>query len=334
MSKLAEKFALGKKALADRAALEKAASEGDASSSQSSNALTHRPAGPLHGSVSTMKIDMLQTEVRALRSGKPMVRIAPGEIRPSAWKNRHEDSFKSKEFEALKGEILSAGGNIQPIKIRPIAVTEGSPYKYEIVFGRRRHRACLDHGLDVLSMIEDLDDKHLFIEMDRENRQREDLRPYEQGVMYADALDKGLFPSLRKLAEEVGADATNVSKAVSLARLPPKVIGVFVSPLDIQFRWASELKAVLETDADVVYQRCGAIAKSRLEGKAISSAEAFNLLVGKNEKAAPVRPRLVKSGDRVLAITQKGNKVAFEIDGLSKDTLNKIEMFIAEQMKL
>ena len=83
---------------------------------------------------------------------------------------------------ALKSEMESAGGNVQAIKVRPIPGTE--PQEYEIVFGHRRHRACLDLGLEVLATIESIDDKELFKEMDRENRQRADLRPYEQGLMY------------------------------------------------------------------------------------------------------------------------------------------------------
>jgi ParB family chromosome partitioning protein len=56
--------------------------------------------------------------------------------------------------------------------------------------------------------------------------------------MYRKALDEGLYPSLRKLAESVKVDVSLVSKSVSLARLPEAVVAAFPSPLDIQFRWA------------------------------------------------------------------------------------------------
>jgi ParB family chromosome partitioning protein len=107
--------------------------------------------------------------------------------------------------------------------------------------GHRRHQACLELGLPVFAVIEALDDQSLFVEMDRENRQRKDLRPYEIGLMYAKALDDGLFPSAKKLAEAVGIDLSQLGKALSLARLPQDVLGAFQSPLDLQYRWASEL---------------------------------------------------------------------------------------------
>ena len=67
-------------------------------------------------------------------------------IKPSKWANRHEASFLTAEFEELKAEIAAAGGNVQPIKVRPVEVLNGSTPStdttYELIFGHRRHRAC------------------------------------------------------------------------------------------------------------------------------------------------------------------------------------------------
>lgn len=325
MSKLSEKFAAGKKAVADRAAL--TAMDG----SVPAPSPFVRAAGPLHGSVSTMKIDMLKSEVERLRAGKPGVNLPPSEIRPSSWANRHADSFKSAEFEGLKAEIKSAGRNIQPIKVRPVRDSQDG-FKYEVVFGHRRHRACFDLGLDVWSIVEEMDDKHLFIEMDRENRQRADLRPYEQGLMYVRALDQGLFASIRKLAEDVGADPTNVSRAVGLARLPAAVLNAFESPLDIQYRWVVELKALVDKEPDVVLTRAAGISDKRAAGIPVSSLAALHVLIGKDQNSVVSRPKIVKVGNRVLSISERKDKVSFEIDVLAKDKIAKIGKFIAAVM--
>ena len=136
--------------------------------------------------------------------------------------------------------------------MRPL---KGHSGMYEVVFGHRRHQACLELDINVLAMIEDLDEKSLFVEMDHENRQRKDLRPYEQGVMYARALDEGLFPSMRKMAEEVGVEAGTASKAIALARLPAEVLAAFVSPLDLQFRWASDLTQAIQKNPELVLSK-------------------------------------------------------------------------------
>ena len=182
--------------------------------------------------------------------------IDPTRIVRSKWANRHELSFVGPEFEGLKEDIRSQGGNVQPIKVRHLKDESG---KYEIVFGHRRHQACLELGIDVQAVIDDLDEKHLFIEMDRENRQRKDLRPYEIGAMYSKALEEGLFSSARKLAEEVGIDQSQLNKALSLARLPADILSAFESPLDLQYRWVADLVGAIQKDPDYILSVAKAI---------------------------------------------------------------------------
>ena len=206
--------------------------------------------------------------------GADVVRdLNPGCIKASRWANRSEASLRSKDFEKLKAEIENAGGNVQPIKVRPLSGVIG---EFEIVFGHRRHRACLELGLPVRALIEEMGDADLFAQMDRENRQRADLRPFEQGVMYAKALDEGLFSSMRKMAEALGVDVGNASKAVALARLPTTVLGAFQSPLDLQQAWATPLSAALQKNPEAV------LAKAKiLAGKSpkLASAKVFNDLL-------------------------------------------------------
>jgi ParB family chromosome partitioning protein len=204
----------------------------------------------------------------------PTRRIDPTKIKASRWANRHEESFSNAEFEQLKGEIESAGGNVQPVKVRPLSGRVG---EYELIFGHRRHRACLELGLGVMAVIENMDDVELFCQMDRENRERASLRPYEAGVMYARALDEGLFPSARKLAESAAIDLSQLGKALALARLPSDVLDAFPSPLDLQYRWVSELTQAIQKDPDVVL----AIAKSiKDEQQQLTAVQVFKRLTG------------------------------------------------------
>jgi ParB family transcriptional regulator, chromosome partitioning protein len=199
---------------------------------------------------------LLKAQLKEFENCSVTRRIDPKLIVRSKWENRHNLSFTGPEFEDLKEDIRSQGGNVQPIKVRHLAGRAGI---YEIVFGHRRHQACVELGVDVLAMVDDLDDKKLFIEMDRENRQRKDLRPYEVGAMYAKALDEGLFSSARRLAEEVGMDHSQLSKALNLARLPLDVLKSFESPLDLQYRWVVDLVNAIQKDPDYVLKIAKAI---------------------------------------------------------------------------
>jgi ParB family chromosome partitioning protein len=160
--------------------------------------------------------------------------------------------------------------------------------RYELVYGHRRHQACLELGLPVLAVVDNLDDRSLFVEMDRENRGRKDLSAWEQGMMYQRALDQGLFPSNRKLAEAVGADLTNVGRALYLANLPEAVLSAFPSPLDLQYRWATPLKEALEADLEAVETRASEI---RSTAPRPSAKEVFELLVApKKDGGSTVLP--------------------------------------------
>lgn len=218
--------------------------------------------------------------------------LDPNHIRPSRWANRHDLSFSTPAFQALKAEIAEAGSNVQPIKVRPLGEVDGVA-QYELVYGHRRHRACLELGLRVLALIDTLDDAALFVEMERENRGRADLSPWEQGVMYRRALDSGLFPSQRRLAAAIGAQSGNVSTAVQLGSLPKEVVQAFPSPLDLQFRWAAPLTTALEKDPAGVLSRAREI---MAETPRPSAKEVLARLLGSEEEAGPTATELKVAG--------------------------------------
>ncbi len=262
----------------------------------------------------------------------PSKKLDPKFVKPSKWANRHDKSFEGQEFSELKAEIESAGGNVQAIKVRPIPGT--SPQGYEIVFGHRRHRACLELGLLVLATIESIDDKELFKEMDRENRLRADLRPYEQGLMYVRALDEGLFGSQRKLAEDLGLQSSNVSTAINIARLPRAVLEAFVSPLEIQYRWSAPLNEVLRSNSDLLLSRANAIVADRLAGTKCSSAQVYERLIGTSEITPRSVSNTVKVGSKVsFKVSVSKDRVTIDLPALSKLVLAKVEKAIVDALK-
>ena len=202
------------------------------------------------------KLEEASNDLRQWEGAKAGRLLDPAGVRRSRWANRHQAGLQGAGYELLKQDVASAGGNVQPIKVRRIG---DEVFEYEIVFGHRRHQACLELGLPVLALIDNLSDTDLFVEMDRENRARKDLSPYEQGTMYRRALEEGLFPSNRKLAEAVGADLSAVGKALALASLPQPVLDAFSSPVDLQYRWAKPLVDALESDRDTVLERAAAL---------------------------------------------------------------------------
>ena len=227
----------------------------------------------------------------------------PKAIRRSEWANRVEAEFETLEFRQLKEEIASAGGNVQPIKVRAVldvtGVIDGQSPAYEIVFGHRRHQACLELGMSVSAIVvEKMDDRALFEAMDRENRGRKNLSAWEQGRMYDEAVRKGLYPSLRRLAESLGVNSSDASRAVQLAKLPRELVAAFSTPLDLQVRWAKPLTDAMQRDPEGVLAR----AREALgRGADRSAADVFAQLMAKPEKPA-AREIAIRSGKKKLAV--------------------------------
>ena len=232
----------------------------------------------------------------------PTRKLDPHDIVPSQWANRHPDAFKTAEFEALKQDIAAAGGNVQPIAVRPLA---GKAGRYEVVFGHRRHRACLELGIPVLATIETspISELELFSAMDRENRQRADLSPYEQGLMYRRALDAGLYPSNRRLAETLGVSHTWVANVLSVADLPPAILECFRTPIEIQHRHAKLISAALDEDRKALLRRAEKLRHA--PNKLAPSAVAAALLKAQDQSDLRLTSQILQVGGKQIGTWHK-----------------------------
>lgn len=275
------------------------------------------------------KVLLLEDRLKEF-DGALLVRLIPSDkVVASKWANRISANFKLPEFLAFKQEIKDAGGNVEPIKIRPKAGSEGI---YEIVYGHRRHRACFELGLPVLALIEDVTDVELFTEMDRENRGREDLSPWEQGRMYKQALDEGLYSSLGDLSKSVGVDKGNLSKCLKLAELPDAVVKAFPSPLDLQFRWAKILNDALSASSEAVLNRAKAITDDA--GTKFSANKVFELLIdAKPEKGA--LQEVVINGKSLAKISDSRGLVTVQFlkGALNQDRKEQLQSLLEDFLK-
>lgn len=245
-------------------------------------------------------VQSLESELKQYREGIRTLKLPTSTISLSRWANRHESSLRNSAFEALKDEIAHAGGNIQPILVRPASK---GPDCYELVFGHRRFAACAELGLPVLSMVMDLSDEELFTLMDRENRQRADLTPYEQGVMWGKALDAGLFSSARQLAAHLGISHTQVNRCLDIAHLPDYVVQVFETPTELQHRWVKPIKDLMQSDPELLVERAQ---KIKALGKSLPAAKAFEMLT-RTQTDEPKAPTIsLKRDGKVIGKISQG----------------------------
>lgn len=294
-------------------------------------------------SAAIKEAEELREKLKAFDGARPVRSLDPQTVRPSRWANRHEHSYADAAFEELKADIAAAGTNVQPISVRLVrdevlnGSTPASGPVYELVFGHRRHRACLELGLPVQALITEMSDQALFEAMEHENRARKNLSAWEQGCMYRRALEQGLYPSQRRLAEAVGVDVSQVSKSLSLARLPEAVVAAFASPLEIQFRWAQPLAEALQKDPEGVLARAASIRKS---GQGGSAAQVFAALTapaatGVLNGSTP-GPRVIEGAAGRRAVMQRDARgrlsVEFAVGAVTPEAEAALASFIAKML--
>lgn len=284
-----------------------------------------------------------ENERLKLEAGETL--IDPRQIVLTRWADRHPDSFSSPAFLELKEDIRQAGGNVQPIKVRPVKGTPSEPSsepRYELVYGSRRTRACLELGLHVRAVVDaNVDDQGLYVQMQRENRGRANLSAWEQGVSYHKALSEGLFPSARRLAESIGLDHSNMAKALRVAELPEEIVGAFRSPCDIQFRWAVALDKALQRDAQAVRTAARRMANENPRPKpqevfrALTQGSAGLAAKAEASEGERVDREILVGGKRGVIRSGKGGSTTIELEAgvVSRERWAELEVGLLRLLK-
>jgi hypothetical protein len=152
------------------------------------------------------------------------------------------------------------------------------------------------------------------------------FRPYEQGLHYKLALDRGLFPSIRSMAAAIGVDASQAAKVIKIAELPEEVMAAFGSPHVVQVNWAHALHRVLTRDRDGAIRRSKDIASGNPSKPSASSTFAA---ITRDASVEPFHAPTVEirdsAGQRVAWIRQeKGNyQIVLRAQGIALNSLEE-----------
>lgn len=131
--------------------------------------------------------------------------------------------FDQEKLQELAASILSTGGLLQPIVVRPIKD------KYEIVAGERRWRAAQIAGLaDVACLVFPYSDEQTLQASIIENINRSDLNPIEEAQAFQRLIDE--FDYLHEeVAASIGKSRTAITNSLRLLKLVPAVQQYLIS---------------------------------------------------------------------------------------------------------
>ena len=154
---------------------------------------------------------------------------------------RSEESITTASCASLIRSMRKHGQRL-PVLARQRACPEGT--EFELIYGARRLFAAQQLGIELLVDVREIDDRNAVIEMEVENRPRQDISPYERGVNYSRWLRAGYFKNQVELAKELGLSETRVSRLLRYAELPTVVVAAFNSVRDIKEEWAVRLAGI------------------------------------------------------------------------------------------
>jgi ParB family chromosome partitioning protein len=122
--------------------------------------------------------------------------------------------FNDEEIAALSHSI-KLHGVLQPI----LVVQDGDRYK--VIAGERRLRAAKMAGLDrIPARVLSTDDKATHEIALRENLDRVDLHPLEEGEGYISLLEAGAYSSHEAIAQAFGKPKSRITECIGFCRLP------------------------------------------------------------------------------------------------------------------
>ncbi|KZK96706.1 Chromosome-partitioning protein ParB [Pseudovibrio sp. Ad5] len=177
-----------------------------------------RPNGPQDTLNKAVSVSLDDTQISDAPA-KDVQAIKASLCEPSSIKDRMDVAVDA-ELEDLIQSIRDDGQKV-PILVRPHL---DKPGHYEIAYGRRRWKACLELGIAVLAIIDrNLNNEQLVIAQGKENHERKNLS-YIETAVFVEKVSKN-YPSKVVMAA-IGVNARSVLATYSKVtrNIPPGLI--------------------------------------------------------------------------------------------------------------
>jgi ParB family transcriptional regulator, chromosome partitioning protein len=203
-----------------------------------------------------------------------LVLVNPFRCRMWAMHDRIEEHLTE---ESCKAEIESFARQGQLLPVLGRRLHGERDFDIELVYGARRLYVARHLNKELQVRVQDIPDHAALIAMELENRQRQDVSPYERGLSYCRILRDGYFSSQEELSRAFGVSPSYVCRVLKIARLPAVVVSAFENPTVITEAWGLALVEALEDPARraVLVQRARAM---REHGRS-SAREVFERLI-------------------------------------------------------
>lgn len=210
-------------------------------------------------------------------------------------------------FETLKMSIKDQGQQV-PILVRP---SHNTPGRFEIIYGRRRVRACLELEIKVRANVQEMNDETALMAKGLENAARRGLSFYERALFAAEILSQG--KTTTKVGEVLGISRNAVSQLSRAANVVPRSVGVQIGPAPgsgrpkwFQLADAFESGKLKEKQAKALLSKMDRLTSDQRLDQLLKEIAKIGVTPKAKQERTPLNGVTVKSGQGLSINVKKG----------------------------
>lgn len=241
--------------------------------------------------------------------------LDPNDCRPWAYADRPEEEMGNIDELA---ESIKLHGQQEPILVRQ-AVNSSGDYDYEIIFGNRRWRACLQADVKLIAIVKPLSNQQAALYQKEENENRKDLSDLSRAKSYKTQLDAGIFNSEKELSDILGISKQNLNDIMAYTRLPAELIDVLPHLNTISRKTVVKMSVLSKEKKKL---KCMVTLAAQIDAKKITASNIEKYI----NKAMEIRyPKAHKEPENIFEVNDADNRLMFTIkQSASGDTTIKI----------
>lgn len=169
--------------------------------------------------------------------------VDPRECEPWKYANRLGDEMGDMN-ELI--ESIRENKQLQPALVRPHSNPQ-TKFKYEIIFGRRRHAACLKLGIPFLVIKKDIKNvQEAIISQDAENKYRKNVSNYSNSILYKRLLDDGIFKTEKELAIKLAIPSSTFNDLMAFSKIPLDIVKAISNIHELSTNLAAKIISLLK----------------------------------------------------------------------------------------
>lgn len=185
-----------------------------------------------------------------LENGALVQALDPVRVRHSRYANRLDLAYQDDDFQSLVADVRRTGGNEVVAKVRPLSETDENGCDFEIVYGHRRHAACVQAEVPFRAVVEDIDDGAAIEQAVLENSERLSMSAYEEALQYRNWVEAGVFTSYNDLSQRLGIAQSGISQRKTILGIPESVRIALGDPRKVSLRGWRNLSAAYKDHPD------------------------------------------------------------------------------------